>query len=65
MSNSMVRIWARQFKKRRDKVHDEERCERSSVVTHELVCVVDVKIKENRQFTINDPALEIHKFHGQ
>lgn len=65
MNDSIVKRWVRQFKKRRNKVHDEERCRCSSVATDELVCVVDEKIKENRKFTINDFALEIHKFHEE
>lgn len=58
MSDSMVRRWVRQFKEGRDTVHDEERSGRPSVVSDDLVCSVEEKIKENRKFTITDLAHE-------
>jgi len=55
-SDSMVRRWCRQFESGRDKVHDDKRSGRPSVVTPHLVQQIEVKIRENRRFTITDLA---------
>ena len=54
MSDSMVR-WCRQFGSGRDRVHD-KRSGRHSIVTLDLVQQIEVKIRENRRFTITDLA---------
>ena len=56
MSDSMVRRWCRQFESGRDNVHDNKRSGHPSVVTPHLVQQIEVKIHENRRFTITDPA---------
>jgi len=56
MSDSMVRRWCRQFESGRDNVHDDKRSGRPSVVTPDLVQQIEVKIRENRRFTITDLA---------
>jgi len=52
MSDSMVRRWCRQFESGRGNVHDGKRSGRPSVVTATLVQQIEVKISENRRFTI-------------
>jgi len=54
MSDSMVRRWCRQFESGRDNLHDDKRSGRPSVVTPDLVQQIEVKIRENRRFTITD-----------
>jgi len=56
MSDSMVRRWCRQFQSGRDNVYDDKRSRRPSVVTPDLVQHIEVKIRENRRFTITDLA---------
>jgi len=56
MSGSMVRRWCRHFESGRDNVHDDKRSGRPSVVTPDLVQQIEVKIRENRRFTIMDLA---------
>jgi len=56
MGDSMVRRWCRQFESGRDNVHDDKRSGRPSVVTPDLVQQIEVKIRENRRFTITDLA---------
>ena len=56
MSDSMVRRWCRQFESGRDKVHDDKRGGRPSIVTPDLVRQIEVKIRENRRFTVTDLA---------
>ncbi|GFY03005.1 histone-lysine N-methyltransferase SETMAR [Trichonephila clavipes] len=58
MSDSMVRRWDRHFNEGRSEVHDEERSGRPSLITEELVHVIDEKIKENRKFTISALPME-------
>jgi len=61
MSDSMVRRWCRQLESGRDKVHDDKHSGRPSVVTPDLVQQIEVKIRENRRFTITDLA-DYHLF---
>ena len=56
MSDSVVRRWCRQFEGGRDNMHDDKRSGRPSVVTPDLVQQIEVKIHENRRFTITDLA---------
>jgi hypothetical protein len=54
MSAGGVRQWCRMFKNGRINVHDEERAGRPTVVTQELVQMIDKKVRENRRFTISE-----------
>ena len=56
MSDSVVRRWCRQFESGRDIGHDDKRSGRHSVVTPDLVQQIQVKIRENRRFTVTDMA---------
>jgi len=56
MSDSMVRQWCRQFESSRENVQDDKRSGRPSIVTPDLVQQIEVKIGENRRFTITDLA---------
>ncbi|GFY09995.1 uncharacterized protein TNCV_3699561 [Trichonephila clavipes] len=58
MSSSKVRKWVRAFKDGWENVHDEPRSGRPSVITDDLVNVVDEKICEDQRFTISTSALE-------
>ena len=58
MSEGKVRKWVREFKGGRENVNDEERSGRPSVITDDLVNVVETKIREDRRFTINTLSLE-------
>jgi hypothetical protein len=42
------------FKNGRTNVHDEERAGRPTVVTQELVQMIDEKVRENSRFTISE-----------
>lgn len=53
MSDGMVRKWVRQFKESRENVHDEPWNGRPSVVTDDLLQVVEAKLREDRRFTIS------------
>jgi hypothetical protein len=53
MSAGGVRQWCRMFKNGRTNVHD-ERAVRPTVVTQELVQMIDEKVRENRRFTISE-----------
>jgi transposase len=52
MSDSIVRRWVRHFNEGRENVHDDLRSGQPSVVKEDLVCAVEEKIQENKQFTI-------------
>jgi transposase len=54
MSEGTVRQWCRMFKDGRTNVHDEERSGRPSVVSDDLVEIVDQKICERRRFGISE-----------
>ncbi|GBO24059.1 hypothetical protein AVEN_265749-1 [Araneus ventricosus] len=58
MSEGMVRKWVRAFKGGSTNVHDEERSERPSVITEDMVQKVDAKVRENRRFTISSLSNE-------
>jgi transposase len=58
MSEGTVRQWCRMFKDRRTNVHNEERCGRPSVVSDDLVQIVDRNICERRRFTISELSCE-------
>jgi hypothetical protein len=57
MSDSKVRRWVRHFNEGREKVHNDPRSGRPSVVKEDLVCAVEEKIQENRRFTISSLSL--------
>jgi len=61
MSDSMVRRWCRQFESGQDNVRNDKRSGRPSAVTPDLVRQIEVKICENRRFTITDLA-DYHLF---
>jgi len=56
MGDSLVRRWCRQFESGRDNVHDDKRSGRSNVVTPDHLQQIEMKIRENRRFTITDLA---------
>ncbi|GFX84710.1 HTH_48 domain-containing protein [Trichonephila clavipes] len=58
MSDSKVRKWVRKFKDGRTNVHEEDHSGLSSVITDDLIQVVETKIRENRRFTTNTLSLE-------
>ncbi|GFV41178.1 HTH_48 domain-containing protein [Trichonephila clavipes] len=58
MSGSKARKWVRKFKDGRTNIHDEERSDRPSVITDDLMQAVETKIRENRRFTITTLSLE-------
>jgi hypothetical protein len=51
MSDGMVRRWCRMFSEGRTNVHDDDRSDRQSLVTTDLLDQVNEKIGENRRFT--------------
>ena len=53
MGESMVRKWVRMFKEGRENVHDEPRSGRPSLVSDDLINKVDIKVKEDRRFTLS------------
>ncbi|GFU26737.1 HTH_48 domain-containing protein [Trichonephila clavipes] len=58
MNESSLRKWCIQFKNGRTNIHDEEKSERPSIVTDELVAKIDEKILENHRFTITEKFVE-------
>jgi hypothetical protein len=54
MSAGGVRQLCGMFKNGRTNVHDEERAGRPTVVTQELVQMIDEKVRDNRRFTISE-----------
>ncbi|GBM27915.1 hypothetical protein AVEN_59772-1 [Araneus ventricosus] len=61
MSEGMVRKWVRAFEDGRTNAHDEERSERLSEITEDLVRKVDGKVRKNRRFTISSSSTELHQ----
>jgi len=57
MSDGMVRKWVRMFSEGREKVHDEARSGRPSLVNDDLVCKVNGRVRDDRRFTISDLSL--------
>lgn len=53
MSDSAVRRWCREFSEGRTNVHDEDRSGRPSLLTNELVELVNQKVREIRRFSIS------------
>ncbi|GBM47856.1 hypothetical protein AVEN_91841-1 [Araneus ventricosus] len=53
MSEGMVRKWIRAFKDGPTNVHAEERSGPPSVITEDMLQKVDLKVCENRRFTIS------------
>ena len=58
MSEDGVRQWCIIFRNGRFNIHDEERSVRPTTVTDKLVAKIDVKIHENRHFTITEYSLQ-------
>jgi len=54
MSDGMVRKWVRMFNEGRENVHDEARSGRPSLVNDDLVRKVNVRVRDDRRFTIFD-----------
>ena len=52
MSSSMVWRWVRLFNEGCENVHDDLQSGQPSMVNKDLVCAVEEKIREKRQFTI-------------
>ena len=57
MSDGMVRKWVRMFNEGREKVHDEARSGRPSLVNDDLVRNVNESVRDDRHFTISDLSL--------
>jgi len=57
MSDGMVRKWVRMFNEGREKVHDEARSGRPSLVNDDLVRKVNERGRDDRRFTISDLSL--------
>jgi len=57
MSDGMVRKWVRMFNEGRENVHDETRSGRPSLVNDDLVRKVNVRVRDDRRFTISDLSL--------
>jgi len=57
MSNGMVRKWVRMFNEGRENVHDEARSGRPSLVNDDLVRKVNIRVHDDRRFTIPDLSL--------
>jgi len=57
MSDGMVRKRVRMFNEGREKVHDEARSGRPSLVNDDLVCKVNERVRDDRRFTISDLSL--------
>ena len=57
MSDSMVRKLFRMFSEGREKVHDEVRSGRPSLVNDDLVRKVNERVRDDRRFTISDLSL--------
>ena len=54
MSDGVVRKWVQMFDDGREKVHDEARSGRPSLVNGDLVHKVNKRVRDNRHFTISD-----------
>jgi len=57
MSVGMVRKWVRVFNERREKMRDEARSGRPSLVNEDLVRKVKERVRDDRCFTISDLSL--------
>ena len=57
MNDVMVRKWVRVFNEGRENMHDEVRSERPFLVTDDLMCKVNERVRDDRRFTISDLSL--------
>jgi len=57
MSDCMVRKLIRMFNEGREKVHDEARSGRPSLVNDDLMRKVNERVRDDRRFTISDLSL--------
>ena len=57
MNDGMVRKWVQMFNEGREKVHDEARSGRPSLVNDDLVRKVNERVRDDRRFTISDLSL--------
>ena len=57
MNNGMIRKWVRMFSEGREKVHNEARSGRPSLVNGDLVRKVNEIVRDDRRFTISDLSL--------
>ena len=57
MSDGMVRKCVWMFNEGREDVQDKARSERPSLVNDDLVCKVNVRVRDDRHFTISDLSL--------
>jgi len=57
MSGGMVRKWVQMFSEGRENVHDEARSGHPSLVNVDLVCKVNERVRDDRQFTISDLSM--------
>jgi hypothetical protein len=61
MSDGMMRKWVRKFNEGRDNGHDEPWSGRPYMVSDDLMCVVEAKVREDRQFTILSLSLHFQQ----
>jgi len=64
MSDDAVRKWVRMFNDGREKVHDEARSGRRSLVNDDLVRKVNERVREDRRLTISDLSLHFPQISG-
>jgi len=57
MRDGMVKKWVRMFNEGRQKVHDEARSGRPSLVNDDFVRKVNERVRDDRRFTISDLSL--------
>jgi len=57
ISEGMVRKWVRMLNEGLEKVHDEARSGRPSLVNDDLVRKFNVRVRDDRHFTISDLSL--------
>lgn len=61
MSERNMQKWAWEFKNGSENVHDNTHSGRSSVVSNDLISVIDTKIQDDRIFAITKLSLEIRQ----
>ena len=64
VSDGMVRKWVRMLDEGRENVHDEARSGRPSLVNVDLVRKVNVRVRDDRRFTISDLPCTFLRFQG-
>jgi len=57
MSDGMIRKWVWMFNERRENAHAEARNESPCLVNYDLVRKVNVRVRDDRRFTISDLSL--------